>query len=41
MHRGDLPAQVRAALSHVQFQAILLFLDGNARVGRLPITLLL
>ena len=39
--RGKLPVLVRAGLMHVQFETIHPFLDGNGRLGRMLITLML
>ena len=41
LHDDTLPPLAHAGLAHAQFEAIHPFLDGNGRVGRLLITLLL
>jgi Fic family protein len=41
INRGDLPPALQAAITHAQFETIHPFLDGNGRVGRILIHVIL
>jgi Fic family protein len=41
VNRGDVPSIAQAAIAHAQFEAIHPFLDGNGRVGRCLIHVIL